>query len=256
MKLQSAPNFRDLADLTNGDALRFRRGHLFRSELLLSLSETDRQKITSLGIRDICDLRSRVERDKEPSDLCALDGINVISESVDGAPLAGANLLKVLHRIEHVSPDKIESMMCDTYRTMPLAFESHLRIVLQRLAAPGHGATLIHCTAGKDRTGFVCALLLHALGFGWAAIMSDYMATARFYPLGRLLQRLEHAIGHPLSDRARLAAVGLVEVKPAYLLASFDEIERAHGSIEIYLHRQLGLDAALRLRLQQRLLEG
>jgi protein-tyrosine phosphatase len=105
---------------------------------------------------------------------------------------------------------------------------------------------VIHCTAGKDRTGFACALILHALGVPDDLIAQDYLLTNRFY-------RRDPSASSDLPEEVRRV---LASVEASFLAAGFDAISADYGDLESYLSDGLGLGAQQRARLQARYLES
>ena len=87
---------------------------------------------------------------------------------------------------------------------------------------------VIHCTAGKDRTGFACALILHTLGVPDDVISEDYLLTNRFY-------RRDPNSGSDLPDHVRQV---LGTVQPSFLAAAFEAIDADYGNLETYLQRR------------------
>ena len=105
---------------------------------------------------------------------------------------------------------------------------------------------MIHCTAGKDRTGFACALILHALGVPEEVIAEDYLLTNRYY------QRDPSASPTcPTTSSTRSA-----RSTPRYLDAAFDAVGRDYGDVEAYLRDGLKLGAAERTALKERYLQA
>jgi protein-tyrosine phosphatase len=103
---------------------------------------------------------------------------------------------------------------------------------------------LMHCSAGKDRTGFGSALLLTALGEPWDVVVEDYLATNTQW---------RREIGASFDLPAPLKEV-LFGAHEALLTAAFDAIRERYGSVNAYLEEAIGLDAAARARLAERLL--
>ena len=95
---------------------------------------------------------------------------------------------------------------------------------------------VIHCTAGKDRTGFACALILHTLGVSDDMIAEDYLLTNRFY-------RRDPNASSDLPDEVRQV---LGTVQASFLAAAFEAIDADYGDLETYLRDGLGLGAAER----------
>src|SRR5206468_88765 len=119
------------------------------------------------------------------------------------------------------------------------------------LARPDNAPALIHCSAGKDRTGVAAALLLSALGVEETTILDDYELSAIHFTdrrLPRLLSRLPADI-----DPQRYRAVfGAPRSAMAALLTALCE---QHGSVETYLMAQAGVDAAVLAALRTRFVQ-
>ena len=115
---------------------------------------------------------------------------------------------------------------------------------------------LIHCAAGKDRTGVLAALTHRLLGVHPDDIVADYLLTNlsshRPERLERAAKAIEAASGKTPDPAAVRAAMG---VAAEYLACAFAAIEARHGTVEDYLREALGVDAALREAIEARLLE-
>jgi protein-tyrosine phosphatase len=105
---------------------------------------------------------------------------------------------------------------------------------------------VVHCTAGKDRTGFACALILHALGVPDDVIAEDYLLTNRFY-------RRDPSAAAELPEDVR-AAIGSVEA--SYLEAGFEAVRSEYGDLETYLRDGLKLGPPERTALKARYLQS
>jgi protein tyrosine/serine phosphatase len=114
---------------------------------------------------------------------------------------------------------------------------------------------VVHCAAGKDRTGLACAFLHHIAGVHHDDMIADYLLTNDESRLDRKVAQaggfVERLVGRRPSDSALRA---WVQVYPEFLDAAFDEIRIRSGSMDRYLDDVLGVDAALRERIQARLL--
>lgn len=248
MRLETAPNFRDLGGMAAAGGI-VRRGLVFRSEALLTPTDGDAATLEALGVVLVCDLRSDGERVRAPNRWWQARGI----ERLDLDPLARIPAAEEPWRLLRAEPDAAgaRAAMLRTYDALPAAAAPDLALILRRIAA-GRVPMLIHCTAGKDRTGFVSAMLLTALGVSRDDVVADYLAsagrrTAAATEATRLLV-LERA-GPAVSDAAIRTLMG---VDDSYISASFAAIDRRHGGMDAYL-AELGLDrdglAGLRGRL-------
>ncbi|WP_328825464.1 tyrosine-protein phosphatase [Tomitella gaofuii] len=249
-------NWRDLGGIATVDGRIVRPGAFFRSAELSAVSEDDRDALSHLGIGPVFDLRTDAERTGAPDDLP--DSATVVPLDVLADKYAAAVPTKMQDFL--TSPQAVEAalgggraaeMMAENYRamvTIPSAVRSY-RAMVRDIAADPRPA-LVHCTSGKDRTGWGTAIVLFAVGADEQSVQTDYLRTNELYlpTLTDTFARFEEAGGNPDDLRA------LLGVRPEYLQAALDEARTAHGSLEAYLSEALGIDDALREALRARLL--
>ena len=237
--LPSAPAFRDLGGIAAGGGL-IRRGRLFRSEALLHLTEEEKSTVAGLGLRTVCDLRSPLERDAH----ACMDWLYPLPRrmSFDLTAQLGAGTAAALDRMRaEPGPAAALQIMVSTYEYLPRAGATVLRALFATLAA-GETPVMIHCSAGKDRTGFVSAMLLAALGVPREGIYEDYLrvelngASAH---AARTAQMMSLFLRRPLDPESLTV---LSSVRSAYLDTAFAALERQWGSTNNYLSEAAGLD--------------
>jgi len=116
------------------------------------------------------------------------------------------------------------------------------------------GGSLVHCFAGKDRTGIAASLLLHVLGVHRDDAVAEFLRT-NDAPTREILERqsLPRMQAHYNSIEPG-ALTNLMGVLPEYIATYFAEIERDHGSLDMYLAQTLGVDEARKARLRARFL--
>lgn len=256
--LEAAPNFRDFGGYATSDHRRVRRRRLFRSELLLDLGERDLATLADLDIGLVCDLRSPGERNKlsnqwptdAPFELLALDL---------GAELSAVQPDKWSRKLADPAFDatRAHAALAENYRRMPASYAGDLRALFERLATPDARPMLVHCAAGKDRTGFVVSMLLSALGVPHATIVEDYLATQGRYTYERLVSTRLLLVLHVdgLPPHAEKALRVLASVHLEFLEAAFERIRQDYGSVDAYLEKACGLTPARRDALRNALLE-
>lgn len=249
--LTIAPNFRDVGPLPTMDGGTLRSGMLFRSEALLNPAPRDAEQIRQCGIRLVFDLRSSGETVRAPNRFWAGEGIEHHNlDLLSGFP-RDTNLWAGL-RAKPTRADG-EALMHALYAGMPRAALSYLPRLFDG-AAQGGLPMLVHCTAGKDRTGFMVAVLLAALGVERGAIEADYMASAgRMTDVAREATR-QMTASHAGREVGDDVIEGLLGVSPSYLAASFAAIDTDFGGTDAYLAR-VGLDPPRRAALQALLIE-
>ncbi|MCD4533250.1 tyrosine-protein phosphatase [Nocardioides sp. cx-169] len=243
VRLASADNFRDVAGpgyaTTDGRAVR--RGVLYRSNEL-TLTDEDAEALSRLGITTIFDLRDAHEVEAHPD--APVPGATWRHVEVRGIPMDAVVTLG--------TREQGLAVMREVYRGFvekPGGREA-FRVLLHEIAS-GDAPQLFHCTAGKDRTGWAAALLLHIAGVDADTILQDYLATNTIASATRTkyLAMVREHLGEDKVDvyEAVMVADG------AYLQVAYDAADAAYGSLDGYLADGLGLArdtlAALRARL-------
>lgn len=252
LRFDALDNFRDYGDYAAGGGRHVAPGRLFRSAHQARASAADLERLDALGIAAIVDLRRPSERRDQPSKRPAgFRGAVIESDHDDGGEAPHITFL----RSADLTPDSGRRFMTDTYRRLP--FEpSHLDLFTRYFRTLGEtdGPVLIHCAAGKDRTGMLAALTHHLLGVHADDMIADYLLTNTAVDLERrapgIARQLEAMTGRPASHDAVVAFLG---VEPVYLETALTEIAARHGSVDAYLEQALGVDAALRDRIGERL---
>lgn len=252
LAFEGIENFRDFGGYAGRDR-HMKTGKLFRAANQAEASEADLAALAALNIAVIADLRRAGERDRMPSrrwNGFAAEVIdNAIGES-DEDPwhvyLQGSDL----------SPASMRGYMVEYYRAAPYEAR-HIDLFSRwfQALAKTDGAMLVHCAAGKDRTGMVCAMTHHIAGVHDDDILADYMLTndtERFSRRGPgFADHIEQLTGRRPSEETIHLAMGVEEV---YLRTALDTINERSGDLDAYLKDVLGLDAGAREAIEDRIL--
>jgi protein tyrosine/serine phosphatase len=250
---EGVENFRDYGGYPAAGGRRLHRGRLFRSGHHNRASDADLTRLAELGLATVVDLRRTSERQEQPSRRAPGFSAHVIEG--EDAEVVDAPHIHFLKTTDLTS-ENVRRFMLDTYRAMPFDAR-HVDVFSRyfRALQDDEGAVLIHCAAGKDRTGLLAALTHHALGVARDDLMEDYILTNAAVRLEQrapdIRKRIQTVYGREPTDAAVIAFLG---VEPAYLEAAFEAIDARHGSLDRYLEEALGVDAAARERLVARLL--
>lgn len=238
--LAGASNFRDLGGYParGGRAVRWRQ--IFRSNHLGHLTEADVEVLRGLGVRSAFDFRGTEER---VAALCDLAEITVHSLPVEPTVVAALRA-KRAGGATLSSADALE-VMRDSYRNYVRHNTASFRALFAHLLED-RAPLVIHCTAGKDRTGFACALILHALGVPDDLISEDYLLTNRFY-------RRDPNASSDLPEEVKQV---LASVQASFLAAAFETINADYGDLENYFSEGLRIGANERTELEARYLES
>jgi protein tyrosine/serine phosphatase len=242
--LQGVENFRDFGDYAAGQG-RLKKGVLFRAAHQAEATDEDLEALAALGIVTLVDLRRPNERERSPSRRWTGFAAQVIDNDLG---VTGSDPWLDFIASADLTEASVHGYMDEYYRRLPFK-ERHIDLFsryFQALAA-GKGAVLIHCAAGKDRTGVLAALTHHIAGVGDDDVIDDYLLTndpSRFERRGAaFMDHIQDVTGRRPSEAAMRAAMG---VEARYLAAAFEVIKTEHGSLDGYLEQVVGLDAATR----------
>ena len=216
-------NFRDFGGYPTKDGKHVKKGIFYRGGSYRDITESDREYIQSLAIKNLHDYREEMELDTDERHSELAENVYQISAS---AYLGGFDRDPEAE-YEELSSDS----MIDFYKKIPFgnpAYKNVFNVLKQEDAVP----YLHNCTAGKDRTGLASALILSILGVDYDIVMNDYMRSMNAYNdvFANEVRRLTNGrtVGSLLYKMP-----GLV-IMPDYLDASFNEIFTRYGSLEAY----------------------
>lgn len=239
LPLEAGSNFRDIGGYPAAGGKRVKWGVIFRSGGTPLLTDADKARIAALGLTSMVDLRSDEERVIAPT---RIDGVpyTAVGYSMTSLGAGGG--------------------MGEVYARMPEALAPQVRQVFARLLR--HETPLAYnCSAGQDRTGFVTAVVLSALGTPYPVIVSDYHLSTKYRRPEFEMPRIDPAMypgnaaavlfAHYQSDPryATPQPLKTAEGKP-YLDFAFAEMQRKWGGVQGYLRQAIGLTPADQAKLR------
>ncbi len=222
LSFSSTYNFRDVGGYPGLDGRTVRWRRLFRADSLHRLKGADWETFAALGVRTVIDLRRHfeVEEHGRVADYEGLDYRNLVLEHVDWAEVPHEG---VVH----------ERWLADRYLNFAEDGRAALSTALSVIADPAAAPVVVHCMAGKDRTGVTCALALSLVGVSDEDIAADYaLTTTSMQSLVAYLRETNPAIiegnEHMFDSPAEA------------MLMFLTDLRGLHGSIENYV-REIGL---------------
>jgi protein-tyrosine phosphatase len=240
LSLEGAKNFRDFGGYAGLDGRPVRWRTLFRSDQLGGLTEADRAALDRLGLARAFDFRGEAERAARPYELPG-----VVQLPLPIEPVVVQRMQALVAAGQTLTGPVVVRLMQDLYRAL-VNDQSHRFAELFELLLSGEGPAVLHCTAGKDRTGFAVALILLALGVSREQVLQDYLLTNEVFAPPPM----------PRTDTPVEALAVLWRVQQDFLDAALHAVDTDHGGIDRYLSQRLGLSDAARRTLRARYLEA
>lgn len=253
--LEGGHNFREVGGYPTHSGMKLRRALLWRSAGLNRLSATDCRTVRALGIRTIADLRTEHERNVMPTPTEVSEGLSMLSWSGDANEIS---------RRAGECPSwrdlDLSGLRGEVARLYTFIADAHAKQFgdVYRAIADGEVPILIHCTAGKDRTGLAVAILLELIGVTREWVVWDYEQTNIHLDNSKVDLESAMAVGGTADWLATLGPEGremLLAADGAYLMSAIDGIEARYGSIEGFALEGLRLSRGAVEDLRHRLLE-
>jgi protein-tyrosine phosphatase len=230
-------NLRDAGGHPTESGGRLREGVLYRGDAPLQDDHDAAEALSALGLRTIVDLRRDIEREKRPYALPAFDGRFV--------------------RISLVGDERrpVNALTGGLAQFNRWVYAERGGTIVEIVRALAHDASLpalVHCTAGKDRTGLVVALLQSWLGVADDVVAADYALSAERLHVDddEAIEKQQIALGVNVRDRP-----DLLDARPEWMLDALAAVREEHGTVENYLLAQ-GASPEELARLREALLES
>ena len=250
--LEGVENFRDFGGYDTACGRGVKRGLLYRSANHARATERDLEALRALGVTVVVDLRRSDEKRRDPSLRWADFDAEVIENDVDGDGADWAHSFLD----GGINASKARQGVLEFYRRAPVE-RRHVDLFRRYFHAlpDARGPVLVHCTAGKDRTGLACALTHHIAGVGREDLVADYLLTNDPARLNRrvadISARMSGQMGRDVDEEALRTVLSVDE---EYLDAAFAVMTTSYGGLDGYLEAVLGVDAGLRGRIADRIL--
>jgi protein tyrosine/serine phosphatase len=246
IELEGAVNVRDLGGLPTTDGQRTAGAQLLRADNLQELSPSDvAMLVHDLGVTTVVDLRSPNELKSEgPAPLDAVAGVRHVHHPVlpelgsNTDMIAGALLTTASHDKSRYPDDPACGHYLGYLEDRPDQIVAALRSI-----AHSEGAALVHCAAGKDRTGVVVALALTVAGVRPQAVVEDYAASGD--RTEAIVARLRRSPTYAKDIDSKPS--GAHRVRPETMAAFLDQMESRYGGVARWLAGHGFSDDELRL---------
>ena len=236
--LEGTHNIRDLGGLETRHKTRTVSGRFLRADSLHDLSLGAQMRLLESGLKTVIDLRSPKELERQPNPFADHDDIKYLNVSLFGSLFETKDANAMMPSLEGIYVSALE--MC----------QPAIRTVLETTAT-SESLTLFHCTAGKDRTGIIAALLLANAEVPDETIAEDYALTQRLAE-----PMLERLLDEGVKDgMERESFAKLLTAQASTMHATLGYLEGRFGGIQSYLKTGLGLETQTIVALREKMLE-
>lgn len=244
LAFEAIDNFRDYGGYAGADGAKVRTGVLWRSGHHGGASPTDLRAVHDLRIATVIDLRGDSERNANP---CLrhphFRGKVVFAPGETAGLKAAAAHEEAAGEVrEFADAQRVMIRLYDGMPWRPVLVET-LKLYFAALAEHD-SPSLLHCFAGKDRTGLAADLLHHVLGVHPDEAMADYLLTNRAASIERRIATGTSAVKGMGPSMTNDAMRALLSVRPEYLETARNAIAARHGTVDVYLVEVLALDPA------------
>ncbi len=237
LDISKVSNFRDMGGIVNQESKQVVWGKLYRSGALNKLSKKGNQQLRDLKITKVIDLRTDKEINKKPDkvskDITYIN-LQAYQDSEDMFTKTRKQVLK-----GGITPEVADSLVAEFYGLYALEDPESMQNIIKTIL-DNPDSTLFHCSAGKDRTGMVSAIILSILKVDKQTILQEYLLSNNYR-------------GKEVASRMKLAKFGkifypkinyqVVEtfswIKPEFLEQMFDQIDEKYGSMDNYIENHL-----------------
>ncbi|HEY9292947.1 MAG TPA: tyrosine-protein phosphatase [Microlunatus sp.] len=244
--LETLVNLRDVGGMPTTDGRRIATGQLLRSDNLQSLTDSDIRSLLGLGLTDVIDLRSDLEDVQEgPGPLTKVPEVTIHHHSLFRENLTEAQTESQLtEQINELSPEEIigkalpwTEVVTPTIQVDDESASFYLSYLVDRpdsvlaslrAIAGASGAALVHCAAGKDRTGTIVALSLRLVGAEPQAVIDDYAASSE--RIEQILDKL--AKSDTYRDNVRSQTVASQTTHPETMQMFLEYVDSEYGSVD------------------------
>jgi protein-tyrosine phosphatase len=260
IELDGLANLRDVGGIPTVDGGEIAPARLLRSDNLQDLTDADIERLLQLGLTDVIDLRSDFEAENEgPGPLTKVPAVHIHQHSLFREWREGVGDDKPDERPEVLPEEALPwvdlTPSVETDNRVASHYLSYLSdrpdsiVAALREIASAQGAALVHCAAGKDRTGTVVAIALMLVGARPEAVVADYAASSERMQaiLDRLLATVTYADN--LRDRPMSSHLTYPETMEAFLAY----VDSEYGSMDALMER-LGWTEANTAQLRTKLL--
>ncbi len=241
IEFEKVSNFRDIGGLKGPGDHTIKRGLLFRSDELSRLTRNDIKKIEELKIKLICDLRTPNERKGKEDKIPLNNGLRLLNVPIY-PHREDFTKQKFIHYLGTKNNSReFEELIKEYYFRFAFEQTQQIRTVFELISDKNNLPALIHCSVGKDRTGFISSLIQSLAGVHRNYILEDYLlSNERIKERTQVMIRFIRVFSLFRISKEKLKP--MLEVRAEYLEEVLNRIEKEFGSTEAYLINKCLLD--------------
>ena len=252
IRLKHVKNYRDLGGIKTADGRQTKPHMLIRGTALFSPGPISISVLKDrYNLKTIIDLRTRKEMLEKPD--VEIEGVEILHMPIINEAVAGISHEKKVRSMKTLI---MMPPMTDLYVSMVTeeSLDNLVKVLKYILTMPEQKYSVVfHCTAGKDRTGVVAALLLSFLGVDRATIIQDYLLTnknvrfkASLAYIGLLLTKGNHKLAHKIKH--------YFMAEPDFIKAALNRLEKDFGSLDNFFNQKLGFTEEEKIEIKNKFL--
>ena len=237
LPFKGSVNFRDCGGYPTQQGSQVKWGSIFRSGQLSKLDNEDIKVFKSLRLDLIFDFRRQDEQEMEPSRFPKSETPKVVKLPIN--PGSSMAFYEQMDNLAEDGEDAVSKFMTEINKDFVKSHSYAFGKMFEEILSINNARFLFHCSAGKDRTGFAAAIILHSLGVRMDLIELDYMLSKRYFRALEEVKNLQKKYG--IEHLSQKALYPMLDVRHEYIRAAIQTASEDFGTLDEYLAIAIGL---------------
>lgn len=248
-------NFRDIGGLQTIDGRVMKAGILYRSDDISKMTQKDAEKLSTYNIKVVCDLRTPKKHRSKRSRHAFNESFTLFNFPLHLEETQASRRMIFNFFFGRSGRERFLEFSSGYYQHMAFESTSQIKALITMLAQEENLPALIHCTAGKDRTGYVAALIQLFAGVPYETVAQEYLLTNHHYQT-RLEKVAKIVNGVTLKRVSPERTKLILMAHQQFLDEVYQALMQKYGSVEVYLRDGCGMEESTLAKFKESLLEA
>ncbi|MDH4618984.1 tyrosine-protein phosphatase [Brevibacillus sp. AY1] len=248
-------NFRDIGGLQTVDGRVMKAGLLYRSDDISKMSQKDTEKLSTYNIKVVCDLRTPKRHRSKRLRHASNESFHLFNFPLHQDETQASRRMILDFFFRRSGGERFLEFSSGYYQHMAFKSTSQIKALITLLAQEENLPALIHCTAGKDRTGYIAALIQLFAGVPYETVLQEYLLTNHYYETR--LETVAKIVNGVTLKRVSPARTKLIlTAHQRFLDEVYQTMLKKYGSVAVYLREGCGIEESTLAKFKESLLEA